>query len=288
MKRKLLVWCSLALFVGCTPPQPGTPPIARDPVVSGRVGIPGSFTNGIPFTTSTPFTNSTPAPMGVSYTTQAVTLPATQSLQVIDPLSGQVIQQAQINAEGRFSVAVPPSLKTAILQVIVRDTKGQIYGLIAMATQPAEPDERVISPGSTIVPLAGALSLQENRTMTYGTGFAGVPRPQLARVLEGLSETTSKKASATFDERIGTGGTNATVMSTVTRTAQSLASYATQGTAATPEVIGDRLSIALEHNAQPSTPPPSPTPPPTPTPSPSPSHWVGRGPAIPRTMPTEW
>lgn len=276
MTRKLLIGCSLALLVGCagqTGVQPGM--IGSDPVVSGRVGIPGSFTNGIPFTSSTPFTNSTPAPMTVLATTQAVTLPATQSLQVIDPTSGRIVRESQTGPDGRFAVYVPRALETAILQVIVRDAKGQIYGLVAVATKPSASGVRVISPGSTIVPLAGALSLSESRTMTYGTGFAGVPRPKLAQVLAGLSETTSQQAAATFDSRIGTGGTNSTVMSTVTRTAQSLASYATQGEEASPEVIGDRLSIALERNA---------TPTPAPTPSPTPTPWVGRGPAIPRPL----
>lgn len=264
--RKLLIGSSLALLVGCSQAQPGTSPGLGDPVVSGRVGIPGSFTNGIPFTTSTPFTNSTPAPMALQATTPTVTLPATQSLQVIDPRTGQVIRQSETTRDGRFSVTLPRGLEAAILQVIVRDARGQIYGLVAMSTRPSLPGERVISPGSTIVPLAGALSLPESRTMTYGTGFAGVPRPQLARVLAGLTESTSQKASATFDARIGTSGTNSTVMSTVTRTAQGLASYATQGETATPEAIGDRLRIALERTVEP-----------TPTPSP----WVGRGPAIP-------
>lgn len=276
MTRKILLGCGLALLVGCAQGQPGvqTPaPIGSDPVVSGRVGIPGSFTNGIPFTSSTPFTNSTPAPMTVLGSVQAVTLPATQSLQVIDPATGRVLRESPTTPDGRFAVHVPRDLETAILQVIVRDTRGQIYGLVALATKPTATGERLISPGSTIVPLAGALSLVENRTMTYGTGFAGAPRPQLARVLAELSETTSQKAAATFDARMGTGGTNSSVMSTVTRTALSLASYATQGDAATPEAIGDRLSIALERTA-------------APTPSPTPTPWIGRGPAIPMPLPT--
>lgn len=269
MKRKPLIWGILALVVGCAHVPPGTPPSNGGPVVSGRVGIPWSFTNGSPFTASTPFTNSTPAPMGLLSTAQAVTMPSTQSLQVIDPASGQVLVESQTTSDGRFSVALPRRLQTAILQVIVRDAQGRIFGLVAMATRPSEPGERVISPGSTIVPLAGALSVTESRAMTYGTGFAGVARPQLSRVLMGLSESTSARAAASFDARLSTGGTNSAVMTSVSQTAQSLASYATQGEAATPEAIGDRLSIALERSAQDVTPTPTPTP------------WVGRGPAIP-------
>lgn len=267
MKRTVL-FCGVLTLVGCAPAQPGTPSVGGT-VVSGRVGLPGSFTNGTPFTSSTPFTNSTPAPMSVLATTQAVTLPATQSLQVIDPTSGMIVLERATTAEGRFSVVLPSGLRTAILQVIVRDAKGQIYGLVAMATRPAEPGERLISPGSTVVPLAGALSVAESRTLTYGTGFAGVARPQLSRVLMGLSEATSARAAATFDARLATGGSNNVVMNGVTQTAQSLASYATQGESATPEAIGDRLSIALERTAQGAAPTPAPTP------------WVGRGPALP-------
>ncbi|HEY9857762.1 MAG TPA: hypothetical protein V6D05_18595, partial [Stenomitos sp.] len=133
MRRQLLAWSCVALMVGCAQAQPSTVPGAGAPVLSGRVGLPASFTNGIPFTTSTPFTNSTPAPM-TTLAAQAATLAPSQALQVIDPTSGKVVLECQTTPEGRFSVTLPPDLKTAILQVVVRDTKGQIYGLVAMAT----------------------------------------------------------------------------------------------------------------------------------------------------------
>lgn len=265
MKRTFLAWGCLILMVGCSQAQP-TPSIDL-PVLSGRVGLPGSFTNGIPFTTSTPFTNSTPAPMSTQAAT-AVTLAESQELQVIDPATGEVVTKCLTSPGGRFSVPVPASLETAILQVVVRDAKGQIYGLVAMATHTAEAGERVLSPGSTIVPLAGTLSLQESPTMTYGTGFAGVARPKLARVLAGLAESTRRKAAVTFDARLQSVTTNTGVMGSVTRTAQSLASYATQGDVATPEAIAERLQLALERTVEP-------------TPTPSPTPWIGRGPAIP-------
>lgn len=271
MRRPWPIWIGLILMVGCSQGQP-TPPTVSTPVLSGRVGLPESFTNGTPFTASTPFTNSIPAPMSLQALPTTISLAASQSLQVIDPSSGKVVMESLTTPEGRFSVAVPAGLKTAILQVVVRDTKGRIYGLVALATHPAEAGERVISPGSTIVPLASTLSLRESPAMTYGTGFAGTPRPQLARLLEGLSESTSTRAAATFDARLESATTNTGLMSTMTRTAQSLASYATQGDAATPEAIGERLRIALERSVEPT---------PAPRPTPSPTPWVGRGPAIP-------
>ncbi|MBO9539095.1 hypothetical protein J7643_00730 [bacterium] len=280
------------LFLGACGQPTATPPSGAGHI-EGQVVLPPAFTNGTPFTQSTPFTNSIPLkPLDARGI--ATTLPDVQTVEAIDPASGRVLAQARTSPEGRFSLALPPASQPVLLQVVVKDAWGRIFGLIATTTQPMVPGTRTLSAGSTVAPLAGALSVGEAERVTFGAGFAGVPRPKLARVLKQLDTRTTERAGQSFDAQFQELATANALMRQVAQTADRLAGQALAGTSQDPEAIGTRLGTALTMDTEAPSPTPSPpsaTPSPAPTrrPSPKPTRtpWGGDGhaPALPAPWP---
>lgn len=271
-------WLLLSvLLLGCGEPHPLGPDPSEP--VSGRLVLPPTFTNGTPYTSSTPFTNSTPAP--ALQALSEIALPR-QTVLAIDPVTGRTVSGVRTQADGRFAFTVPSGYASLVLQVIVRDSAGQIRGLVASVIHPDVPRDRALTPGSTIVPLAGALATEEAAGMTYGAGFAGVARPHLARVLARLDDATTARAAATFDDALGTSPDANAVMRAVSSDAIQVAAQVSATPSEDPAVVGDRLNATLGH----ALPAPDPTPSVTPAPSASapvepPSDWIGHGPAVP-------
>lgn len=268
-----------------------TAPATGEGQIEGRLVLPPTFTNGTPFTQSTPFTNSIPVSDPTRDNRIASTLAGTQLVEAVDPASGRVLAQARTDGAGRFSLALPGQTHPVILQASVRDAWGRIFGLVATSTHPSATGPRIMSAGSTVAPLAGAVSVHEADRVTFGSGFAGIPRPKLARVLAQLQESTTEKAGENFDDLFKDAASGNALMDSVALSADRLATMVLADPAQDPDAIGTRLGTALTMAPDaplPSpTPAPTPSPAPTPTPRPKPTPWngVGHAPAVPAPWP---
>lgn len=276
---------AIAMLIACGK-NPATPPSGAG-TLEGQLVLPPTFTNGTPFTQSTPFTNSIPLVGPTRARRIATTLAGAQVVEAVEPETGRVLAQGRTDADGRFAMTLPARSQPLIVQVVVKDTWGRIFGLVATTTHPSAAGSRLLSAGSTVAPLAGALSVADEARVTFGSGFAGAARPKLARVLAQLDERTTDKAGESYDAQFKDAASGNALMGTVAQSAERLAAQATAGSGAALEEIGTRLGTALHMETDPSTPEPSRSPAPTPTPTrsprPQPTPWGGDGhaPALP-------
>ncbi|HEY9898701.1 MAG TPA: hypothetical protein V6D00_05925 [Pantanalinema sp.] len=285
MKHAHLMGCGLlaiAVLGACG--HPPEAPATGEGHLEGQLVLPPTFTNGTPFTHSTPFTNS--IPLAPAYHV-ATAFAEAQTVEAVDPASGRVLSRARTGPDGHFALAIPAASEPVVLQAVVKDAWGRIFGLVATATRPAVTRGLTLSAGSTVAPVAGALSVGEAEGVTFGAGFAGIARPRLARALGKLDPGITEKASQRFDGQFQGASSGNALMTSVVQTADRLAVQVVAGASQDPETLGTRLGTALTLEGEAGTPSPTPSPAPTPRPKPRPTPWSGDGhaPAVPAPWP---
>lgn len=223
--------------------------------------LPGGAVTGPTFTASTPFTNSIPYR---TRTAQAQTAVPEQVLEIVDPQTGAVLARQAVRAGVRFVLPSLPPGPLLFMQVALRDEQGGLHGLLAAPCRPGELGQ-VLSPATTVAPVAAALVVDPDHPPTMGQGFAGRARGQEARMLAEVTKTARARAIAAYDPVLASEGTGAELMAAIgaeaVRVAGAIASPSTS-----PEALGLRLAEML---GSPAAPP-----------------WIGRGPAIPAPWPS--
>lgn len=239
---------------------------------TARLVMPAGTLEGAPFTASTPFTNSLPL---VSPLALALVPPTTQVVEAVDPRNGAIVARLTVQPGEPFVLPALPPAPLIIWQAILRDAAGGLHGCLATAWIPGAGGEHLLSPGSTIAPLAAALASAPDPIPQMGRGFAGSARGTELRMLLHVSEAANQKAIAHYDPVLVGAPDGASLMAAIGQQATQVAA-AIASSSATPEAMGVRLGEVL------GTPLATVSPTPRPTPS---VPWIGRGPAIPDLTP---